>query len=143
MRYRKLDKSVPSPEYGTQGAAGLDLFVREDTLVLPNTVTLVPLNVAIELEDGQVAFLIARSSTARKFGISLANSVGVIDSDYCGDDDEIKAAVINFKPESVLIRKGDKIAQLVIVNYTSVKLDEVDSLNNKSRGGFGTTDKRD
>ena len=99
---------------------------------------LIPLGVGMILPDGYEAHVLPRSSTPNKFGIVMANSMGVIDNSYSGDEDEWKFPAIAFKNTSVW--KGDRIAQFRIVkNQPSIEFEVVDHLNDVSRGGFGST----
>ena len=83
--------------------------------------------------------LFARSSLPLKKGLIVANSVGVIDQDYCGENDEIGLQVINFTKKNVIVDKGERIAQGLIVPIEAVTMKEVKKMTSKSRGGFGST----
>ena len=125
----------------------IDLYAAEDVILEPMEEALIPLGVAIEVPKGCRCNLLPRSSTFKKWGIIITNSMGVIDHLYCGDNDEWKLAVICLKPrhfidgkKCTLIHKGDKIAQFEVVPIMpKFNLKEVDHLNNKDRGGFGST----
>ena len=138
IRVKRFDKSLPLPEYQTKGAAGFDFYTREAVTIKPNELALIPLNLAIEVPKGHVILLISRSST-RKFGLTMINSVGVMDSDYIGDGDEYHFSAHNFTKKTVTIEKGTRIAQGVLIKYETAKWKEVAKLGNKTRGGFGTT----
>lgn len=69
----------------------------------------------------------------------MVNGVGIFDEDYCGDDDEYRAALFNFSDTPITVEAGERIVQLIIVPYTKARITEVQSLNSPSRGGFGTT----
>lgn len=143
MRYKTFDKTLTTdfspPAFESKKAAGFDLRVRTDTEVLPGVVTLVPLNVAIQIPEGYYGDLRLRSSTPKKFNIIQANGAGVIDADYCGDNDEIMIPVIPLIDTPVYLRRGDRIAQLIITPYIQVELEEVDVLGEPDRNGFGST----
>ena len=139
MLYKTFDKTLTKPEYKTEQSAGFDLVVGRDTEVIPGVVTLVPLNVAVQIPEGYYGDLRLRSSTPKKFNIIQANGAGVIDSDYCGDEDEIMIPVMPIIDISVHLRRGDRIAQLIISPYIQVTLEEVGVLDNNNRGGFGST----
>ena len=83
--------------------------------------------------------LVSRSSTPRKKGLTKPHSIGIIDQDYCGETDELKIQVYNFTDSPVVINKGDRIAQGIFVPVVKAKFLEVDSHNQESRGGFGST----
>src|SRR3989338_4739876 len=110
VRIKRIDKSLPLPEYKTAGAAAFDLASRVSVTILPKGIVRVPLNVAIEPPTGYMVILAARSSLHKK-GIMLANSVGVIDNDFCGNGDEYIVPLYNFTEEPVSIEKGERLAQ--------------------------------
>lgn len=138
MKIKLFDNQLPQPTYQTAGAAGFDLYARETVTIEPQKVKLVPLNIAIELPPDHWAMLAARSSLHKK-GVLLANGIGVGDQDFCGDNDEYHAALLNFSDQPTIIERGDRIAQLLILPYQKVKLQVVQQLGNEDRGGFGST----
>ena len=138
---RRFDKSLPLPEYKTSGAAGFDLAARERMIIQPQTISYVPLNVALEPPEGYFVLLAARSSLHKK-GLMCANGIGVIDRDYAGNDDEYKAVLYNYTDEEVVVEVGDRLMQGVFIPHIQVKWNEVDDLGNPTRGGFGTTGER-
>jgi len=138
IRIKRFDKSLPLPAYQTPGAAGFDFYTREKVTIKPGELMLIPLNLAIEVPKGHVVLLVSRSST-RKFGITMINSVGIMDSDYIGDGDEYHFSAQNFTKKTVTIEKGTRIAQGILIKYEQAKWKEVKKLGNKTRGGFGST----
>jgi dUTP pyrophosphatase len=138
IRIKRFDKTIPLPIQKTPGAAAFDLYSRQDTTIPPHTVGLVPLNVAIEVPPNYWSLLSSRSSTF-KMGLMPANGIGVIDSDYCGDNDEIFFSLFNFTDQAVTVPKATRIAQLVIIKKDDFDVIEVNQLTNPNRGGFGTT----
>lgn len=141
INVKKLNENAQLPFRATRGSAGADLFACIDTdiVVLPQERVLVPTGIAIELESPETgAFIFPRSSLSSKFGISLANCVGVVDSDYRG---EIKAPVINHSNEPYTIHNGERIAQMVILPVILPTFAEADELTETQRadGGFGST----
>ena len=118
--------------------AGLDLAASETTHIAPGVVTLVPTGVAVAIPEGHVGLLAARSSLAVKKAMTLANGVGIIDSDYRG---EIKIPIIPLDGCHNLIKAGQKIAQLIITPIALPRLDVVAHLDDTTRGtgGFGST----
>ena len=138
IKIKRFDKSLPLPEYKTKSAAAFDLYSRLNITISPNKVILIPLNIAVQLPKGYHSILLARSSM-HKLGIIPANGIGLIDQDYCGDDDELCFPVINFTNQEIKIEKGTRLAQLLIEKTEVIELLEVDHLNNLNRGGFGTT----
>jgi len=137
---KRFDKSLPLPEYKTDGAAAFDLYVREETVIPPKKVALVPLNIAIQLPENHWALLSARSSL-HKMGLMVANGIGVGDYDYRGDGDEYKAALLNFTDEEVTLQKGDRVVQMIVMTRDGVEFEEQEKFSDQNRGGFGSTGK--
>jgi dUTP pyrophosphatase len=135
---KRIDKGLALPEYKTPGAAGMDCLVREDTTIEPGAVGMVSLNVAIKPPAGHFILLAARGSLHKR-GLMMANSVGIGDEDYCGDNDEYKAPLLNFSKETVSIKRGERVAQMLVLPIDRVQWKEVESLGDQDRGGFGTT----
>ena len=138
IRIKRFDKEIPLPEYKTAGAAAFDFASRERIEIKPHEIGYVLLNVAIEAPEGYVVFLIARSSLHKK-GLMLANGLGVMDSDFCGDEDEYKAVCFNFTDQPVVVEKGDRIGQGILLKYEKAEWDEVKCMDRQTRGGFGST----
>lgn len=138
IHIKRFDKELPLPKQQTKGAAAFDLAARETVEIAPHTVGYVPLNVVVEAPDGYFILLATRSSTHKR-GLLPVNGIGVIDPDYCGDEDEIKAALLNFTDKPVIVERGDRIAQGVFVKFAIGEWEEVDKMEKKTRGGFGTT----
>ncbi len=131
---------LPLPSYATSGSAGMDLYAAvEEPLTLPAGDTkLIPTGCSIELPEGFEAQVRPRSGLAIKNRIGILNSPGTIDSDYRG---EIKVVLTNFGAESFTIRRGDRIAQLIVQRYARVDWIESEDLSGTLRGegGFGHT----
>jgi dUTP pyrophosphatase len=140
MRLLNSDRSVPLPQYATPGSAGMDIYaMNESEIIIKQFDTaLIPTGFSIELPDGFEAQIRPRSGLAIKYGIGILNSPGTIDSDYRG---EVKIILSNFGKSDFSIKKGDKIAQMVISRYERINWDEAAALNETSRGegGFGHT----
>lgn len=140
MRIQVINKSsLPLPEPKTSGSAGIDLYANIAKLVLkPLDRALIPTGLYLSIPEGYEGQIRARSGLALKHGISLANGIGTIDSDYRG---EIGVILVNLGKDEYIINKGDRIAQLVIVKNEKVELCEVDFLDETKRGpgGFGHT----
>ena len=139
VRIRRLDSSVELPAYATAGSAAFDLAASEATLIAPGEVRLVPTGLVIEVPEGMFLAVFARSSTPLKRGLMVANGVGVVDSDYCGPTDEIKIPTLNITSAPVEIKKGDRIAQGILLPSPQIVWEEVNELATTSRGGFGGT----
>lgn len=140
VKIRRIDKSLPLPQYHTDGAAGLDCCAREKTEVEPGKLAYIPLNVCIKPPKNHFVLLVARSSLSKR-GLILANGVGIGDEDYSGNDDEYKAVVHNYADKKVVVEKGDRIAQILLLPYDKVEWEEVENMGGENRGGFGSTGK--
>jgi len=140
VKIQRIDKELPLPVYETGGSVGFDLVAREDIEIKPGMIELVPSNCVVEVPAGYMLIVASRSSTPRKKGLTPPHGFGIIDHDYCGPEDEIKIQVYNFSPESVYVKKGEKIAQGVFVKIDKFEWEEVDNIKESSRGGFGSTD---
>lgn len=135
----RLDTELPVPGYARDGDAGVDLVTTEDVLLAPGRRTLVGTGVAIALPDGYAGFVHPRSGLAARAGLSIVNAPGTVDSGYRG---EIKVCLINQDPvEPIRLRRGDRIAQLVVQRVERVRFREVDALPESDRGagGYGST----
>lgn len=119
----------------------IDLRAAEETELHNGDFKIISLGVSMQLPEGYHAQLVPRSSTFKNFGIIMANSIGIIDNSYCGDNDiwRFPALCLGIGRPFV-IRKGDRIAQFRIVkNFESVTFNPVDTLGNADRGGFGSS----
>jgi dUTP pyrophosphatase len=139
IRIKRIDTSLPLPQYHTGGSAGFDLYSREDASIPAKSLALLPANLIICTPPGYVLILAARSSLAKKKGLQLANGIGVIDSDYCGAEDEIKLLLYNFTDAEVKVEKGERLAQGMFIKVEQGQWEEVNEINNQTRGGFGST----
>jgi dUTP pyrophosphatase len=136
---QRLDPDLPLPAYAHPGDAGLDLVARTDVTLAPGERTLVPTGIAIALPDGYAAFVHPRSGLARDYGVSIVNAPGTVDAGYRG---EIQVLLVNHDPRTTVeLRRGDRIAQLVVQQVAHVTLHEVADLPGSSRGagGYGST----
>jgi dUTP diphosphatase len=134
----RLSPSVPLPVYATPGSAAFDLAAAEDVEIPAGQIRLIGTGLVIKVPDGHFLAIIARSSTPLKRGLQVANGVGVIDSDYCGPADEVRIQVLNFTDKTVVIARGDRIAQAVVLAAPRVDFEEAETAT-QSRGGFGST----
>ena len=139
LRIRRLDPTISLPTYGTNEAAGFDLAAAHDLTVAPGRIALVRTGLVIEVPVGHCLAILARSSTPLKRGLMVANGVGIIDPDYSGPDDEIMIQVLNVTAADVQIRRGDRLAQGLILPAPHVTWDEVSEIRQETRGGFGAT----
>ena len=136
---RRLDLEIDLPSYAHPGDAGLDLVTTVDAVVPPGERVLLPTGIAVALPEGYAAFVHPRSGLAVKYGVSLVNSPGTIDAAYRG---EIAVSLVNLDPrDAVTLRRGDRVAQLVIQRVEHAVLHEVDVLpgSDRGEGGFGSS----
>jgi len=141
VKIRRIDKSLPLPAYATAGAAGLDCCARKNITIAPKSIGYIPLNICVQPPKNHFVVLAARSSL-HKYGLMLANGIGIADEDYCGNNDEYKAAVYNFTDKPILIKKKDRVAQIIFRPYDKIQWKEVKKMGDHNRGGFGTTGKK-
>jgi dUTP pyrophosphatase len=145
IKAKRIDEKysdIPLPSYATEGSAGMDIraAVENDITLKANQFTLIPTNISVEIPAGFEIQVRPRSGLAAKHGIGLLNSPGTIDSDYRG---EIKIILFNFSSEDFIIKRGDRIAQLLLARVYKMNFQEEEDLNSTSRGsgGFGHTGK--
>jgi dUTP pyrophosphatase len=141
IKIKRFDTTLPLPQYQSPAAAAFDLYARVETTIEPHTVVRVPLNIAIDIPDTHWALVCARSSLHKR-GLMMANGIGVGDADYRGDQDEYMAPILNFTNQPVVVEKGERIAQMIILPREKIALEEVATLDNADRGGFGSTGKK-
>ena len=136
---QRLDPDLPLPSYAHPGDAGADLVTGVDVDLAPGERVLVPTGIAIALPPGYVALVHPRSGLAARHGLSIVNTPGTVDAGYRG---EIKVLLINHDPvEAITLRRGDRIAQLVIQRVERARFEPVDALPESVRGsgGYGST----
>lgn len=142
-RLRQSGEDLPLPAYRTEGSAGMDLCadVEVDVVIDPLARVLIPTGIAVALPPGFEAQIRPRSGLALKQGITLVNSPGTIDSDYRG---EIQILLINLGKEPVAIRRGQRMAQMVVQRVCRARWEEVGELppSRRQEGGFGHTDEK-
>jgi dUTP diphosphatase len=139
LKITRLDPTLPLPGYGTSEAAGFDLAASHDIVIQPGQIALVRTGLIIEVPAGHFLGIFARSSTPLKRGLLVANGVGVIDPDYSGPNDEVMVQVLNFTQADVQVRRGDRLAQGIVLPAPRVTWDEVPAIRSATRGGFGAT----
>lgn len=140
VNIKKLNENAIIPTYATEYAAGADLYacMNEDTTINPGKTCFIKTGLAMEVPVGYAGLIYARSGLSCKKGLAPANKVGVIDSDYRG---EIMVALHNHSNETVMVKSGERIAQLVIAPYIVAAFNQVNELEDTIRGdrGFGST----
>jgi dUTP pyrophosphatase len=131
-------ENLPLPAYETPGAAGMDLRAAEDAVLKPGARFLMPTGFAIALPDTHEAQVRPRSGIAVKHGVTVLNAPGTIDSDYRG---EIKVPLINHGTADFIIKRGDRIAQMIVAAVARAAVREVAALDDTARGnnGFGSS----
>lgn len=143
MKIKLLNEHAVVPTYGSDKAAGADLYAttEKDSYIYPHETEMIGTGIAMEIPDGYFGAIFARSGLASKQGLRPANCVGVIDSDYRG---EVKVALHNDANDTQMIQAGSRIAQLVIIPYKTITFEIVDDLDETDRGegGFGSTDRK-
>jgi dUTP diphosphatase len=136
---RRLDPELPLPSYAHPGDAGADLVAAEDVVLPPGERAVVPTGVAIALPDGYAAFIHPRSGLGARLGVTIVNAPGTVDAGYRG---EIKVTLLNTDArDTVRLRRGDRIAQMVVQKVEKAVFHEVTALPGSARGtnGFGST----
>jgi dUTP pyrophosphatase len=140
INIKKLSDKAVIPAYGSEFAAGADLYacIDNDVKIQPHTTVVIPTGIALELPVGYAGLIYARSGLATKKGLAPANKVGVVDCDYRG---EVKVALHNHGETEQVVSAGERIAQLVITPYITATFIEADELSSTVRGagGFGST----
>jgi dUTP pyrophosphatase len=139
-RVDSSSKDIPLPAYVTEGAAGMDLFaaVRRRVVLRSGETALIPTGIAIELPAGYEAQIRPRSGLAAKYNVGILNAPGTVDSDYRG---EIKVILTNFGKKNFTVKRGDRIAQMVVSRYVRIEWNRVTQLriSRRGSGGFGHT----
>lgn len=136
---QRLDRELPAPAYAHPGDAGADLLTTVDVTLAPGERALVPTGIAIALPYGYVALVHPRSGLAARHGLSIVNTPGTVDAGYRG---EIKVLLINLDPhEPITLRRGDRVAQLIIQRVETARFVDVEVLPGSVRGtgGYGST----
>jgi len=137
----KLDKELPLPAYETKGSAGMDLYATKDDRIVPGQITIIPTGIAISMPEDYEAQVRPRSGLAAKYGITVVNTPGTIDSDYRG---EIKVILTNLGKQEYQVQRGDRIAQIVFNPIKRIEWNEVETglelkVTERGTGGFGST----
>ena len=143
VNFKLLNEAATPPAYATEFAAGADLYNLKNAAVtlLPGETKLIHTGIALEIPEGFVGLIFARSGLATKKGLAPANKVGVIDSDYRG---EIMVALHNHSTASQTVDGGERVAQISIVPFLKAEFTEAHGLSETLRGvgGFGSTGKK-
>lgn len=137
VKIKRIDKTLPLPEYHTAGAVAFDLYSRIDAIIPPRSLERLPTNIIVATPKGYMLEIKDRSSTLKRKRLLV--STGYIDNDYCGETDEILLQVYNLTDTDVKIEKGERLGQATFVRVDTAEWEEVNEMNQQSRGGFGTT----
>ena len=139
VKIKRIDTSLPLPEYKTAGAAAFDLYARENVVIHPQSLGYIPTNLIVGTPPGYVLIMASRSSTPKR-GLIVPHGIGIVDADYCGDNDELRMQLFNITAEPVTIARGERIGQAMFVQLMRVSdWEETSSIKKDSRGGFGST----
>ncbi len=139
VKIKRIDKTLPLPEYQTSGSVAFDLYSRQNMIIPAQSIGLIPINYIIEIPVGYMLTVVTRSSTPKRKGLSVPHGIGIIDQDYHGENDEILLQVYNFTNKDVEIKKGERIGQATFTRVDIAKWNEVDTMSKKDRGGIGST----
>jgi dUTP pyrophosphatase len=139
VKIKRIDISLPLPTYQTPGAVAFDLYSRIDLTIQPKTLERIPTNIIVAIPEGHMLQIKDRSSTLKRKGLWV--STGYIDQDFCGEQDEILLQVYNITNQEIIIEKGERLGQAAFIKIEKPEWEEVEQMNNNSRGGFGTTGK--
>lgn len=141
VKIKRLDKNLPLPKYHTSGSVGFDFSASETVIIAPKKIVMVPTELIIATPPGYGLIIAARSSLGVKKGLLLSNGIGIVDSDYCGENDKIYISLYNFSEKEVTIEKSERIAQGMFIKIAHAEWEEVDKMDDKNRGGWGSTGK--
>ena len=140
IQIKKLSNEVLTPKYETSGSSGMDIaaYIEKEVIINPGEKALIPTGFSLSIPQGYEVQIRPRSGLAAKKGVTVLNTPGTIDSDYRG---EIKVILINLSKDKFFVKKGERIAQMVVCPIQQVIIEEVNELSETNRGigGFGST----
>lgn len=139
VRIKRIDKTLPLPKYETAGAVCFDVYVRESATIPAQGFNTVPANLIIETPPGYALVLAARSSTAHKKGMTMRNGIGIFDQDFCGNGDEMRVMLQNLTDKDIQVERGERLGQAMFMKIETAEWEEVDDMENETRGGLGST----
>ncbi len=139
VEFKRNHPLAQVPEYKTSGAVAFDIAIVEDATIEPRQKTKIRTGLVINVPDDHALLIVSRSSNPFKKGVDLANSVGVIDSDFCGPNDELVLLVKNITDEIIVVKAGDRVGQGLFTPVSRPQFKEVDGMRAPNRGAFGTT----
>lgn len=138
VRIKKVHPDAIIPQYQTVGSVGVDFHTIDDVTVKPGQLKLIRTGLAVATPPGFMFMACPRSSTYKNFGLVMVNSVGIIDQDYCGNDDEISLPMININDYDSYLKKGTRFGQAIFVKIGRFAFQERNDMG-ESRGGYGST----
>lgn len=135
---KRFDKDLPLPAYEPRKflPACFDFKARQDVIIAPKTIGMVPLNAAIKLPEGFALMIYPRSSTPLRKGLMAPHSCGILDAFFCGDRDEIVYPLYNFTDQEVTVHRGDSLVQAMVIRTEPVEWQEVDHMEDEGVGGY-------
>ena len=139
VEFKRNHPLAQIPEYKTPGAVAFDIAIVEDVTIEPRSMIVARTGLIMNVPDDHALILASRSSNPMKKGIDLSNSIGIIDSDYCGPNDEVHLVISNLTDNPIELKAGDRVAQGLLTPITRPEFKEVDEMTAPDRGGFGTT----
>lgn len=137
VKIKRIDTTLPLPEYQTSGAVAFDLYSRVEMTINPKTLERLPTNIIIKIPKGYMLEVKDRSSTLKRKGLLV--TTGFIDNDFHGESDEILLQVYNMTENDVKVDKGERLGQGVFIKVDQAEWEEVSQMADSDRGGFGTT----
>jgi len=136
---KRTHPNAQIPKYYTSESAAFDFHLVEDVEIPAHGIVIVPSGLIINTPKSHALIIASRSSSPLKYGITAANGIGIIDSDYCGPTDEIRLLLHNLRDTPVKLHIGDRVAQGMIIPIQQVEFSEVEEMKNSDRGGLGST----
>jgi dUTP pyrophosphatase len=137
---KRINPTLPMPEYQTRGAAAFDIYAREEVEIQPGEIARIPSNLVVQTPKGYMLLLALRSGTPKKKpGLVVPHGIGIVDSDYRGPEDEVLVQVMNVGDTVIRIEKGERFAQGSFVKINQVNFRETRQITARTRGGFGST----
>lgn len=140
VKISRIDPTLPMPAYQTSGAGAFDIYARETVNIMPNEIARIPSNLIVATPKGYFLLLALRSGTPKKKpGMVVPHGIGIVDSDYCGPEDEVLVQVQNVGDIVLTVERGERFAQGVFVKIDQAQFVETARVQAMSRGGFGST----
>ena len=139
VKIKRLSPDAVIPEYKTSGACAFDLAPIEDKTIQPGEIVGLKTGLVICVPEGYTLLIASRSSTPKKYRLTVPQAVGVVDNDFCGPEDEMLLVLYNFGDAPVTVTKGQRLCQGLIVPIVKAVFEEVSELVAPTRGGWGST----